>query len=509
MISKPASRTINTKRNILASSLMMAMQMLFQFVSRSIIVYALGEEYLGLSSLFTSILQVLNIAELGFSSSVIYFMYKPIAEGNKARVCALLSYLRYIYRIVGTIIFVAGIVITPFVPHIIKGTIPDNINVYFLYFLYLLNTSISYFLFAYKTSLLTALQRLDITKIVNCIVIIFQYSIQIIALLVFHNYYLFVACMIIGTALVNIFNAVVCRKVFPEYNCFGTIEDSSKKEILAKVKGLMICNISGVTYTSLDSIIISAFIGLSSVAIYNNYIVIYSALLSLITLVRHSMQASVGNSIATESIEKNYEDLKLWQFLFSAIATLCIVGMICLYQPFMTLWMGSNMLLPMFDVILICAWFMIGVVQQAYFLYLTGSGLWDEMKWSYVFNTCCNLLLNIILGKNIGITGIIIASFVSCFISGTFWQCFIVFKFYFKRSAKHYILRQFWYFGIAAFIVVISYFSCGLVKASGILEIVYKAIICFSLSALLLFVFNIRSPYLKQSKHLLMRLFHR
>lgn len=503
------SRTKNTKRNIAASYILMIVQMLFSFVSRTVIIRALGSDYLGLSSLFTSILQVLNIAESGFSSSVIYFMYKPLADGDTNLVCALLNYLRKVYKVVGTVILGIGLLVTPFITYLIKGDVPADINVYVLYILYLINTSISYFLFAYRTSLLTAIQRLDLTKIANTVVIVLQYALQLIALLVFHNYYLFVIAMIIGTGAVNLFTAYISKKKYPEYKCKGEIDQSSKEGIANKVKGLLICNISGVTYTSLDSIIISAFIGLSSVAIYNNYLIVFTTISSFIVLIRHSMQASVGNSVASETIEKNLNDIKLWQFLFSVIATWCTTCLICLYQPFMTVWMGNHMLLPFIDVIIIGIWFMQSIVSHSFYLYLSATGLWNEMKWAYIFSTVFNLVMNIVLGKLIGITGIILASLLAGMISGQLWQCSIIFKYYFKRSAKEFIMKQLIYFFNAGVIALITYFVCNFIKMGGIQELIIKMVICTILSATLIFLLYHKSQYFIRSKQLMKKVIQR
>lgn len=503
------SRTQNTKRNIVASYILMIVQILFSFISRAVIIHTLGADYLGLSSLFTSILTVLNIAESGFASSVVYFMYKPLAEGDVKKVCALLNYLRRVYRIVGTIILCTGLLLTPFISYIIKGEVPSDINIYVLYCLYLVNTSISYFLFAYKTSLLTAIQRLDLTKIANTIVILAQYCFQLVALVVFRSYYLFVLFLILGTGSVNVFTAYISKRKYPEYECKGNIERTSRAEIAHKVKGLLICNISGVTYNTFDSIIISAYIGLTSVAIYNNYLLIYLTVSSFISLIRKSMQASVGNSVASETVEKNLSDLKLWQFLFSLIATWCVSCLVCLYQPLMKVWMGEDMLLPFIDVILLGIWFMEDTVQHAFYLYLSATGLWNEMKWAYIFSTVFNLVMNILLGKILGITGIIIASLLAGVFAGLFWQCSTIFKHYFHMSSKNYIVKQFIYFGIAAVIVMISYVVCRCIPYEGIIGLFTKTVTCGVVSMGLIILVYYRSSNFSKAKSLFMKVIGR
>lgn len=503
------SRIYNTKRNIVASYFLMIIQILFSFISRTVIVYMLGAEYLGLSSLFTSILQVLNITESGFSSSVIYFMYKPLADGDTPKVCALLNYLRKVYKLVGMIILIVGLLLTPFVDKLINGDVPSAIDVYILYWLYLFNTCISYFLFAYKTSFLTAMQRLDITKYASLIVTVVQYGLQLIALIMLRNYYLFVISMILGTCTTNLFTAYICKKKYPEYICIGNIGDTCKKDILHKVKGLLICNISGVTYNAFDNIVISAYIGLTSVAIYNNYFVVFSTVSSFIAIIRSSMQASVGNSVASESVEKNYNDLQLWQFLFSLIATWCAACLICLYQSFMTIWMGEEMLLPFIDVVLLGIWFLEGTVQHAFYLYLSAAGLWNEMKLPYIFSTIFNLGMNIILGKYMGIAGIVLSSLLAGIIFGLLWQCDIIFKNYFNKSSMNYILIQFSYFFTAAFVISISYACCSFITFGGSIELLFKTLICIAITTGLLYFFYYRNANFKRAKDLIVNVIRR
>ena len=228
------SRITNTKRNIKASYFLMIIQTIFSFASKSVIVYTLGSEFLGLSSLFSSILTVLNVAEMGFTTSVVYFMYKPLSENNTERVCTLLAYLKKVYRIVGVIILVTGTIAGFLLPILVKENPPESINIYILYFLYLINTAISYFLCAHKTALLTAIQRLDLVKIVSCVVTVVQYFLQFVALLLFHNYSLYVLAMVIGTAMTNICAGYISNRMYPQYQCCGEISVDDRRSIIKK-----------------------------------------------------------------------------------------------------------------------------------------------------------------------------------------------------------------------------------------------------------------------------------
>ena len=352
----------------------------------------------------------------------------------------MLSFYRRVYRTIAAIISAIGICLAPALPYLIKGGYPADINLHILYILYLANTVSSYIFFAYKAALLNALQRLDLAKIAYTIASLIQYAGQIVALLFFRSYYGFVVFLIFGTAGKNILTAYLASRYFPQYRPSGTVSAEVRRDIWLRVKGLMICTIAGLAHT-IDSIILSSFIGLKAVAIYNNYILIYTGVGTFIAMIRVAMQASVGNSVATKSENKNYSDMLLWQFLFSFIATWCCTCMFVLYQPFMKLWMGEDMLLPDNDVVVICAWFFLSIIQHSYFLYLAGTGSWWELRWVYSVGGLMNLVLNIILGRWFGISGIIFASLLSAIVSGLIWQCSIIFRIYFKRGTGQFYRR--------------------------------------------------------------------
>ena len=182
------NRTDNALRNSFSGMANKLINILVPFVTRTAIVYALGIEYVGLNSLFASILQVLNLAELGISSAVVYCMYKPMAENDHSTLCALLCYMRRVYYIIGTVVILMGAVLIPFLPNFISGTVPDDLNISVLYLIYLINTGIGYFFFAYKATLLNAGQKVGVISNINSGIILFQGIVQIVVITIFKNY---------------------------------------------------------------------------------------------------------------------------------------------------------------------------------------------------------------------------------------------------------------------------------------------------------------------------------
>ena len=189
-------------------------QILLPFLFRTVIVYTLGVNYLGLNSLFTSILQVLNLAELGVGSAMIFSMYKPIAEDDEKKICALMNLYRKYYNIIGLVILVIGILLTPFIPKLINGEVPKEINIYILYIMNLIATVLSYWLLAYRNSVLQAHQRLDVSSKITIVTDSFKYFFQLVALYFCKNYYLYVLAILITQLVNNIITAHMAKKMY-------------------------------------------------------------------------------------------------------------------------------------------------------------------------------------------------------------------------------------------------------------------------------------------------------
>lgn len=481
----PESRSVNTKRNIVSGFILKTITMILPFVIRTAILYCLGEEYVGISSLFTSILQVLNLAELGFSNAIVYNMYRPIAENDDVKVCALLNFYRKVYLAIGSIILVVGIIIMPFIPKMIKGTWPSEVNIYFLYFLYLLNSAVSYFAFAYKSALLNALQRMDLSNIIITVVYIGKYLVQLFVLIAFKSIYLYVITAIIASIVNNIVTGVVSEKKYPQYSAKGNLPKDEIKNIKKHVGGLMICKISDTTRNSFDSIVLSALFGLTVVAMYSNYYYVFSSVYGILLIVTQGMQASVGNCIATESTEKNYEDMRKFQFIFSWLAGWCTICMLCLYQPFMMVWTGKALVLPEKDMILFCVYFYVLNLNNMRNLYFTGNGLWWAGKKSFIYESLANLLLNLLLGRLLGVTGILLATIMTVLVYNFVARTNILFKQYFKFSPKEFYVDAIKHALLTCVVGMISFFCTNSISGASIMQLVLGAIVCLIVPNLL------------------------
>ena len=369
-------RTKNATRNIIYGVFLKIYQLLGPFILRTIFIYTLGMEYLGLNSLFTSILSVLNLAELGVGSALVFSMYKPIAEDDTEKICALMNLYKLYYRIIGAVILVIGLILVPFIPKLISGSVPEDINIYVLYLMNLGATVLSYWLFAYKTCLFGAHQRNDVTAKVTMISSTLQYIIQAVLLIIVANYYLYLAITLVTGVFNNLYAAWKCNKMFPNYNARGHLDKSEVKVISGKVRDLFTAKLGSVVIDSADTIVISTFLGLTTLAIYNNYFYIMSSIYGFIMIIFNACMAGVGNSLIVESEDKNYNDLKKFLYIVCWIASVCTCCLLGLYQPFMKMWVGEKSMLSFNLVICICIYFFVRNINTLINMYKDAAGMW-------------------------------------------------------------------------------------------------------------------------------------
>lgn len=471
-------RTKNAIRNFFWGIINRVITLLLPFIARTIIINSLGAEYLGLNNLFTSILNVLSLAELGVGTALVYAMYKPIAEENQDEICSLLKLYRSCYRVIGAIILAIGILIIPFLPKLIHGTYPNDINLYILYVIYLSNTVLSYFLFAYKQSLLQAHQRTDVSSNVGSIVNIALNIIQIVVLIRLKNYYLYVILKPIFTVINNITIAIVTKRMYPNYSCRGNINKEVAKTIAHKVKALVGHKIGTTVITSADNLVISAFLGLTAVAIYGNYYYIMYFIIGVMGIAYSGVLAGIGNSLVTETEEKNYQLFNNMNFLIMWVVSWCSVCFLCLYQPFMKIWMGEDMMFPMPTVILLVIYYFTWQMRVTVINFKDAAGIWNADFWKPYVAAIVNLFTNILLVNLIGINGVFISTLICMALINFPWETNVLFKELFHKSPCHFYLRQCIVAIRTVFACLISAFVCSLVSIEGIPGLILKMVIC-------------------------------
>lgn len=496
-------RTKNASRNILFGVILKAYQILVPFLMRTAMIYLMGVQYLGLNSLFTSVLQVLNLAELGVGSAMVYSMYKPIAEDDNTTICALMKLYRTYYRVIGLVIAVVGCALTPFVPHLIKSDVPAGINIYILYLLNLAATVLSYWLFAYKNSILQAHQRTDVVSKVTLITSTIQYGLQLFVIWAFRNYYLYVIVMLATQALTNIVTAVCADRLYPQFKPKGKVDKPQVQRINQRIRDLFTSKIGGIIYDSADTIVISAFLGLTVLAVYHNYFYILNSITGLIAVVFTACTAGIGNSIVVESKEKNYQDLNKFTFIITWIAGFCSVCLLCIYQPFMELWVGNNLMLSLSAVVCFVIYFFVRQFNALFNLYKDASGMWHEDRLRPLAAALTNLILNLILVQFIGIYGILLSTVLAILCVGMPWLLHNLFTIIFERKHMWHFIGKLAKYTFVVFIsCVVTYFICSRFNMSPVPTILVRGVICLIVPNLIYYLAFRRAKEFQQSLQL-------
>ena len=472
-------RKKNAIRNMAAGLVNRMFVMVVPVIIRSLMINHMGELYLGANNLFSTIIQVLSMSELGISSAIVQSMYKPIAKSDKDTLCSLLDYYRKCYIVIGCVIMTAGMIVMPFLPHLIKGTPPEGINLYALYIIYLLNSVVSYFAFAYRGSLLSAFQREDIVSNVDTVIVVAKGILQIGAILITNNVYVYAIVQPVLTIAANIIRAIITKKIYPDIIPKGKLEKSIKKEITTKIKGLFVNKICAVSRNTLDNLYISKMFGLADVAYYGNYYFVLYAVNILLNTINASVTAGIGNSVASESKEKNYRDFVKFNGIYMILSIWCCVFMMVLYQPFIAIFYGENCLYNISMPIAFCAYLFSLCMGSVLYIYANCEGLWYHFQVISILEVIGNVILNYVFGKLFGIVGIVCATIVTIWLFNFAMGARITFKKYFDRSPGRYYGTQILFALLGIVLVSLCYFFANIFAIENILLMLcYKIAVC-------------------------------
>lgn len=483
------NKTKNTVINVIWGCINKTATIILPFIIRTIIIKTLGADYLGLNGLFTSILSVLSISELGISTAIVYSMYRPIAEENAAEICALMRLYRIAYRFIAIIVGVIGLILVPFLNNLIKGPIEIDINIYCIYLIYLGNSVLSYSLFAYKTCLFLAHQRNAVVYKVQTITVIIQYILQILVLVIINNYYFYVAVLLVTTILQNIILALKASREYPNYTCKGVVSKKKKKEIVKQIGGLIIGKVNISVRNTMDSIFVSAFIGLTANAMYSNYWYITTAVVSFINIISTSMIAGVGNSVVTNSCEKNYDDFEKLTFLSRWLVAICSICTLCLIQPFMKIWVGEKLMLNNAMAVICALYILVGQSGMIRGVYNEALGLWWKMRIYTIIDIPVNLIMNLIFIYKWGVYGIVLATIVCIGGYGILFGSYILFKEYFgKNKYRKYIIKNYLYILIISIIGGVTYIICQFDMKNDFMQLCFNFIVSIVVPNVLLYI---------------------
>ena len=433
------TRTGNSIKNSGATIFGRLATLIMEFVLRTVLIKTLGIEYGGISSLFTDILQVLSLMELGIGSAIIFALYKPIAEKNYPQINALMRFYKTAYNIIAAGVFILGLCCVPLLDSIVKD-IPDvKEDIRLIFLLYVAASSCSY-LVAYKETLIRASQQSRIVVRIEMTVQIVFMGLESLVLFIFHEYIMYLVLRIVTYLVRNLLISIEVKKRFPEVKFKGEerLGQEDKKKLIKGVKAMALYKISGVVLNGTDSIIISIFLGTSQVGIMGHFRMISNCITNLSNKVWVAILPSVGNMAAIDDDNKQYDVFKkvnLGSFCFSAF---CSIAMFNLCNPLVTVWLGADYTVSTITSFAIAFNMYLFLTILPFQTFRDANGLFVQGKYRPVLMSVINIALSLALVKPCGMFGVLIATPISRLMTQTWFDPYVVYKYVFKKSPRPY-----------------------------------------------------------------------
>ena len=436
------SRLVYTGKNVFwgyAGSIVTA---LMSFVLRTAFIHTIGIDYLGINGLFTSVLGVLTLTELGIGTAMNYSLYKPVSENDTEKIRVLMHLYKRAYRVVAAVVAGLGLIILPFLKYIIKGADGiEYVSIYYLVFLF--NTVSSYFV-SYKYSLVNADQKNYLVTNITAVSTVLMNVVQIAVLTVFKSYIFYLVTQTVFQLAQKIYTSYYIDRRYPYLkDKSACAPDRSETEKIKKnVKGLILHKVGEISVYQTDNIIISAFINIATVGLVSNYTLIINAVNSFVNVAFSSTTGSLGNLFATDDNEKHHEIFNVLDFIGFWIFGFTSVAIFALAQPFITLIWGGKYVLPIAVVSLIMLNnYLVGQRISVNNIKVAG-GIFTQDKYLSIMQGIVNLAVSVVLAKRFGILGVYIGTIVSGLIPSLL-RPYIVFKNLLGVSAASYYKRFF------------------------------------------------------------------
>lgn len=496
------SRTKNSALTMFSSGLRQLLTVLLTFVSRTVFIHTLGVDYLGLNGLFSNILSILALSELGIGSAISFYLYKPIAEQDKHRIRVLMNLYKTCYRIVGISILGIGMCLVPFLPQLVNFERQVPVNLYLVYILYLLNTASSYLFFAYKQAIITANQEQYKIEKINIIFTFINCITDIVILFVFRNYIVYLVAKFLLVLIKNLVIAAVIDREYPFIKEKETVKltRSEIKVFIKDIWSVSLFRIGSTLFNSTDNIIISILLGTVVVGYYSNYYMIISQVTVVIGLITRSFVAGIGNVIAKEKKEKQYGIFKQLDFAVYFVVVFCTTCLFQLLNSFVKLWIGgidTTYLLSQTVVLFLCLNFYLDSTTQILNSFREGSGNFKTGRALQITGGIVNIILSVVLGKVYGLEGIFAATIIGkLFITVSPFVMSVskdVFGFSRFKLLKRYYLNMI----VMIFILMINWFMCKTFHMNGIVNFIIECIISCVVSVLMIIIMYGRSYEMK------------
>ena len=456
-------RTGKAARNAGYGALCQFITILLNFLSRTIFINTLGASYLGISGLFSSVLSMLSMADLGLNTAMVYSFYRPLAENDNKTIAALINFYKKIYRMIAIAVAVIGIAIVPFLGKLVNldQGIP-YLHIYYLFFL--ANTVVSY-LYVYKTSILTADQKGYIISQYQIVTNIAKILLQCLVLVLLKSYIAYLVIQVVFTFLNNFLSS---RKAMRLYTYLDKkqkpFDATMQKEIFNNIKSVFIYKVSTVLFNGTDNAIISVLVGTIYVGIYSNYSLIINTISNVVKIFYNAVIAGIGNASVVENEKKQLNIFEQVSTIGMILTPTCSICLLVLLSDLITVWVGETYVLNRVILITIVINFYVSLIQYPVWVHREAMGIYKQTKYVMFLAALINIFLSVFLGKLWGMAGIFAASSIAKVSTYVWYEPVILLKNHFHTSPGKYLIsvvRNFAYTVIfsALFLKIFDFFS--------------------------------------------------
>lgn len=441
--------------------------LLFQLFNRFVFVRTLSAEYLGVSGLFSNVLSLLAFAELGVGSAMTFSLYVPLVQQDTEKIKSLMRFYRNAYRIIGCVILLGGLLMLPIYPMFIAGT-PDIEHLDLIYMLYVINSAVTYF-YSYKRSLIISDQKKYVDSIVYYSRQAVMNILQILILLATHNFILYLLCQFVFQFIENFVISKIADKMYPylKDKNVSHLGKEDLKMIRRNVTALVSHKIGSMVVNGTSSILISKFLSLTVAGLYSNYLMISNAVSTIVGQAFSAITGSVGNLEASENPSKIIGVFhKVYYFNFVGIG-FCSVCLLCLFQPFIKLWVGEGYLLDNLTMVVMVINFFINGMRKAIQTFRDASASYYYDRWKPLVESVINLTLSIVLIQRFGLAGLLVATTISTFSTCSWVEPFVLYRHVFFEKFSDFLKRFGLYSGIMVVDCVVAYKVTTLIPNRG------------------------------------------
>ena len=495
-------RSAKSVRNVATGLANKLLMMVLAFATRTLFIRLLGAEYTGVSSLYTNILSVLSLAEMGIGNVLMFYLYGALKDKDESRIIGLVSEFKRIYSAIIVVVLSVGVILIPFLRFIVHSSL-DSKELIGYYILYLVNSVASYFV-VYRTIVLAADQKNYISNIVQTAATIVMYILQIIYLLLFRDFWGYLTIQVLSTIGTNMALNAIALRHYPYLKIINTGKYKPKninvKELFGNIKATFLFKIADTLVDQTDSIIISIMFGTVVVGYYTNYFMLISYIVAIASIIAHGLVASFGNLNTEGNMKKSYEMFRVALTAFSIFGMICTTCYASIVQDFVPVWVGSQYVMPYGLVLAILAVFYLRMATNTMWMYRSAMGLFKEVQYINLSAAGLNIVLSILLGKMLGVAGVIVATAVSRIMTTFWYEGKVVFK-RFSKPFRIYILQQLKNFALCAISVGLGLFICSFVHGNAYIVIILKLLIAIIISSLIALVGYGRTPEFKTMKN--------